>query len=84
MIRKVLAWPVVFVGKSIGAFGLVIYFIGLAIKGSGFDKLERKLDALEIGVKATKNEDSSLIELVEKHYGSGKAMQVAEILEQGE
>lgn len=81
MIRNILAWPVVFVGKLIGAFGLFFYFVGLVIKGSDFDKMNRQLDILDIGVRATQNEDNAIIELVEKHYGSGKAMQVSELLE---
>ena len=84
MIRKVLAWPVVFVGKLVAGVGIFSILFGNLIKGKSLDKIGDELDLGVIGLKASANEDNAIIELVEKHYGSGKAMQVAEILEQGE
>lgn len=84
MIRKVLAWPVVFSGKLVAGVGIFAILFGKIVKGKSLDKILDELDLILAGLQASQNKDNAIIELVEEHYGSGKAMQVSEILEQGE
>lgn len=81
MLRKIIAWPISFIGKSIAIAGVFMTMIAGLIKGKSIKDIDRKLSRLELGIGCIENKDSAIIELVEIHHGSGKAMQVAAILD---
>ena len=83
MIRKVLAFPFKVLCLIFGVFFMMFNYINAMVMGKSINQLNEKVELLFSGLKAAnKNEDNAIVELVEKHYGSGKAMQVSEILEQ--
>lgn len=80
MLRKLISWPVLIIFKMVATIGLFGMLLAKLIEGKSIENIDKGLSALLIGVKAAGNDDDAIVELVEKHYGSGKAMMVSEIL----
>lgn len=80
MLRKICAFPFSFLAKFFGLIFVVLGFISAMIKGKSFTSMNSKLDKVINGCEAAMGDGDAIIELVESKYGSGKAMQVSEIL----
>ena len=80
MLRKICAFPFSFLAKAFGLVFVVLGFVSSMIKGKSLDDMNKQLDKLINGLEASIGDSDAIIEIVESKYGSGKAMQVSEIL----
>lgn len=82
--KKLIGFPFKIVAGLAGLVMCLVIVVGALLQGKSLSQIKDTFESMLIGLKATENEDDSIISLVEKHYGSGKAMHVSEILSEEE
>lgn len=80
--RKLLALPFKVLSFASLALFIIITIIKVLIEGRSLDWISDQLGVLQEGFEIASGEESAIIERIEKKYGTGKATQVACILQQ--
>jgi len=79
-IKKAISILLKWIAMPFGVLFMLFGFLAAMVNGKSIDDLDLKMDLLEKGLDAADNKDNSIIELVELHYGSGKAQAVSDLL----